>query len=356
MLKILFTGDVSLTNIDVNNFRIQPDLEAIYNDCDLRVCNLEAPFTNGESHFPNQAWYMKASPIDSNIIQSFDVFSLANNHILDYCESGLKDTTAFLESLQKKWFGIGSNLKKSLQPLLLERNRHKLAFFGVTSYYNAGENSAGTSSLYSKQIIKQIRKYKKQGYFIILYPHWNYEFTDYPAPLIRRLSFRYIDAGVDIIIGSHPHVIQGYEIYKNKHIFHSLGNLIFHSSQFVHKSDQRLYQTFGVQIIIDENSNYQTEIIPITNSDESIRLMVNSEKDDFMHKLTQISETIRTSEYPDAFYSQASTIISRSLAAIKKADKQNSLILGILKRLHKISLQDILIELYMISKKIIPRS
>ncbi len=63
--------------------------------------------------------------------------------------------------------------------------------------------------------------------FIVVYSHWGYEYEHEPNIIQRQLAHEFIDAGADLVVGSHPHVIQSSEVYRDKHIYYSLGNLIF---------------------------------------------------------------------------------------------------------------------------------
>lgn len=348
MLELIFAGDISLANIDTESFSFSSGIIELFNASDIKIANLEAPLTFSENKTPDQAWYMKADPADSEIINLFDIYSLANNHILDYRIEGLDDTTGFLKRNNKGWFGIGKDTDDSFRPLILEKKGIKLALWGFTHWYNARKNAHGTTPKDYGRLRRSIKRYREENYFIILFPHWNYEYNDYPAPLERRQAHRLIESGADIIIGSHPHNIQGYEIYKGRHIYHSLGNFIFHSSQFSHLNldDERLNQTFIVKVLIDKDLDYEVEIIPIYSTDTGMVMMGGNEEEEFFKKFESISNILNTNQYPDVFYSQARNIVHKTMKAIRRTSSRNSVFWGTVKRLHRIRTQDLLIMLH----------
>ena len=98
----------------------------------------------------------------------------------------------------------------------IEKNDKKVAFLGFTRWINAGKKKPGTTPGNFKKLTNIIRTLKNENYFVIIMPHWNYEYVHFPAPDNRNLGKDLIDAGADLIVGSHPHIIQGYEKHNNK--------------------------------------------------------------------------------------------------------------------------------------------
>jgi poly-gamma-glutamate synthesis protein (capsule biosynthesis protein) len=346
MPTLLFAGDLSLCNIDAPRFRIDPAIAPVFASADYRIANLEAPLTNHKTKISNRAWYMKGDPIMSPILEQFDAFSLANNHVLDYEAQGVADTKAFLGTHQKGYFGAGQNIVEACQPFLTEVGGIKLAFIGTTGFYNATQTSAGTAPLAHPLIFRAIRILHKKGYFVTVIPHWHYEHIDYPAPVHRKLGMRYIDAGADLVIGSHPHNVLGYEKYRGKWLFHSLGNFVFHSTQFRNLSDKRLFQTFLAGVRIDPDHSYTVEVHPLRLTDEALLPMAIEEGKAFLTRLNELSAILSTSQYPGVFYYHAGQIVTKSVNAIKKADPSRFPILSIIRRLPRATRQDILLQLH----------
>ena len=105
--RVNFFGDVSLYNLDVENFRIDTEILELSKSAHLNVANLESPLTHSTNRRPYKHVYMKGVPKPSHVLELFDAFTLANNHMLDYTEQGLTDTLDFLSTIDKKSFGVG---------------------------------------------------------------------------------------------------------------------------------------------------------------------------------------------------------------------------------------------------------
>lgn len=224
-LKIYIFGDVMLDRgvllavKKANDFNFPfLNIDSFLADADLRVINLEGPITN----FPSRAlkdnrmiFTFSANYLDA-LKKRFDVVSLANNHTLNFGYDGLKQTRDFLTGAGINFFGAPDNSQKDLS-LVVEKNGIKIGFLG----YN---------SLAKKDMIEissAIGELKQKSDFVVIYPHWGNEYQSIAAPSQRKEAQALIDAGADLIIGSHPHVIQNMEIYRGKAIFYSLGNFIF---------------------------------------------------------------------------------------------------------------------------------
>ena len=166
-----------------------------------------------------------------DILNSLNVqaVGVANNHIFDF-EIDIEKQKSALKERMIKACGAGRNLEEALRPALTEDNKYKYAVFSfgwnVIGCIYAEHDEAGVGPLTEEIVLNVIKKARKNypDRKIITYLHWNYEFEYYPQPADRKLAFAMIDAGVDAIIGHHPHIVGVYEIYKDRPIFYSLGN------------------------------------------------------------------------------------------------------------------------------------
>ncbi|MFO7869466.1 MAG: CapA family protein [Bacteroidales bacterium] len=355
-MKINFVGDISLVGVDTNNFFVEENVRDVFKKADLNVANLECPFTNNDSTSQYETCYMKAEPKMNYILDLFDVFSLSNNHIMDYSEVGLKDTMDFLSEIRKFFFGAGKNIKEANTPLVINKDGYKLAFLGLTRWYNAKKESYGTASDSIRILRKQIKQLKKDNYFVILMPHWNYVHIDYPAPYERKRAHRLINAGADLIVGAHPHNLQGYEIYKGKYIFHSLGNFIFHTASQFHTyadNDIRNRETFILEVEINKDYSYTVDYTYIYNDNFGVRLMTEHEKEMVSKRYQELSDIFKSPKlYRQKFYENSSAIVNKTMNALKKANDLSSSRLYVLcNRLLRIRKQDILIKLHSYLKK-----
>lgn len=160
------------------------------------------------------------------------VFSLANNHINDLGEQGLEETIKILKKYGTLCFGAGS-IDEVKNPTLITTEKKKISLIALSSddpsvmAIKATKEQKGVLDMNSCDIINMIEKSKSLSDYTVLLPHWGREYIDYPLYALRKLAYKWIDVGADLIIGNHPHVIQGKEIYKGKQIYYSLGNFIF---------------------------------------------------------------------------------------------------------------------------------
>ena len=98
--------------------------------------------------------------------------------------------------------------------------------------WTAGENTPGLAVTYDpKRTLEEIASAKKQADIVVVYVHWGEERKEMPLDYQKNMARAYIDEGADIVVGSHPHVLQGLEFYKGKLIAYSLGNFIFTDSR-----------------------------------------------------------------------------------------------------------------------------
>lgn len=184
---------------------------------DFQSLNLEGPITLREDKQDKEVTFKHNLELASNFLTkyNFNHVNLANNHSLDYFMAGFQDTITFLESHKINWSGSYQN-NNTCQ--LQEQNSLTVAFCG---FNDVGEV---LNLEIAEESIKQISKITDQ---IIINAHWGVEYESLNNIRQTEIAHRLIDAGADIIIGHHPHVIQPFEIYKNKPIFYSLGNFIF---------------------------------------------------------------------------------------------------------------------------------
>lgn len=203
---------------------------------DLTAGNLENPITKRGTPAQDKQFVFKGTPDSLPALKEagFDVVSLANNHTLDQGVEGLLDTIGYLDEAGLPNTGGGSDDQEAYEPVILEAGSIKVAYIGLSRVlpvgsWKAAPDRAGVAEAYgdAKQGIEAIKAAKAKADVIVVMVHWGIEKADKPQEYQRQLGRSFIDAGADLIIGSHPHVLQGFETYKGKWIAYSLGNYIF---------------------------------------------------------------------------------------------------------------------------------
>jgi len=213
-MLIKFLGDVYLDGKYTIDFPI-----------DMFVVNLEFPISRrgkpskGKVNLKSEKSYIKET-FGTNPI----AVCLANNHIFDYGFEAFNDTISFLDSNTIGYFGINTS-----NPYMINLKDKKIALFGYvcSSTHPAKEDGYNVSELYLEKILEDITKIKNEVDFIVLQFHWGEEEIPFPKYSDVQIAHQCIEAGADLIIGHHAHVIQSHEVYMGKHIFYGLGNFIF---------------------------------------------------------------------------------------------------------------------------------
>lgn len=246
VFEIVAVGDMSLArgvNVDLYTGRSESPLRYVaplIGRARIAFGNLESPLTKRAKRIPTKgprggSIYLKGNPDYAFILTEagFDVLSLANNHIMDYGEQGLTDTIYYLEQEEIKHAGAGPDLAAALAPADVDVDGYVvrfLAFNGVEPReYNAGGARAGTAPLDEGTVVSAISRAKAEANLVVVSLHWGDESMAYPSSEQKRLAHRLVDAGADVIVGHHPHVIQGVESYEGAVIAYSLGNFLFDS-------------------------------------------------------------------------------------------------------------------------------
>jgi poly-gamma-glutamate capsule biosynthesis protein CapA/YwtB (metallophosphatase superfamily) len=205
----------------------------------------------------------------------FDVLSLAGNHIGDV--AGLKAEIRTLELLKANnltYMGAGANIEEASKPAIIEKNGIKYAFLGaddIAWYYWASANGRGSNTYstadakhnktinYAK-IQKDVAYAKSQADVVIAYMSWGREYINYAEKQEIDMGHALIDAGVDLIIGTHPHWVKDMEVYKGKLIIYSLGNFIF---DHTHTDPTR--ESIYVNLNFYKGNLINVDIVPILN-------------------------------------------------------------------------------------------
>ncbi|NLG85097.1 MAG: CapA family protein [Firmicutes bacterium] len=207
----------------------------VLRQADLRVGNLESVLSRaGRVYVPKQ-YTLRAEPEAVAALTSggFNVVSLANNHAMDYGWSPLAETIQLLDREGIAHCGAGINLAAARAPASLTVNGLRLAFLAYsltypTEFY-ATSSRPGTAPGYEAYLRADIPAAKEKADLVVVCFHWSGEGVNYPRDYQRRLARLAIDLGASLVLGHHPHVLQGFEVYHGGLIAYSLGNFAFGS-------------------------------------------------------------------------------------------------------------------------------
>lgn len=243
-MKIALIGDIALfggNNANGNyqaKFRTVRDYLSKY---DLVVGNLETPLTEASRIIGGKSAYIKGLPSDVELLRYLGIthVSLANNHMFDYCEKGLGDTIAALESSGIRWYGIKD------QTQTIEDLSSKVRLHGYCCFSTNGKGMESYIDVLDPfKIEADIEKDRRDGVLSLLSIHWGQEHVHYPN-YDHVLVARELTTKTPIIIhGHHPHVLQGIETIGESLIAYSLGNFCF-DDVYTSKSKEPLIKLSG---------------------------------------------------------------------------------------------------------------
>lgn len=193
---------------------------------DIVVGNLEGPITAHPSRSlgtipddgDNYVFTFPVATADLLARHNVRMVNLGNNHILNFDSSGVASTTELLTKAGVGYFGDPSNESVAAGRF----DGVPLAFVS----YNEFDMKTGAAQAASTTLAHIVAA-RADGYLPVVYTHWGQEYATSSSPAQQTLAHQFIDAGAEIVIGSHPHVVQEHEFYKNKYIYYSLGNFIF---------------------------------------------------------------------------------------------------------------------------------
>ena len=202
---------------------------------DILVGNLEAPLTRGGTEFTGKKFRFRTRPEAAAALSraGFSVLTLANNHIMDFGAEGLAETLSSLDRVKILHAGAGATLAEARHEALITARGMRVAFLAYSLTYPAefyaGAVHPGAAQGIAGRVRDDIRRVRGSAEYVVVSFHWGAELEGMPKPYQRQAAHAAVDAGADLVLGHHPHVLQGIERYRGKSIFYSLGNFAFGS-------------------------------------------------------------------------------------------------------------------------------
>jgi len=284
-IKMLFLGDVMLDR-DVKIKIKQKEMDYIlgklqkksfFDGYDLVSANLEGAVTDeGEYFWPEKKFDFAFLPKDVLKLKkyNFTFFNLANNHSYDQGKKGVSQTKKNLKNMNYQFSGCMAGFKEECSGTILNIKGKKLAMLGF-SFFN------GFSLKKAKEIVF---KFKKEADIVVVNIHFGEEYKTEFNEKQQEAARGLIDSGADIIIGHHPHVVEGIEKYKGKYIFYSLGNFIF--DQYF--SDE-VKSGLAVSVSFDKENKPSIKLYPVFSDWIQLDLLEGEKKASFLKKISERS-------------------------------------------------------------------
>lgn len=276
-VSLIVVGDIMLSRKVAGRIKAHNDVNYPFlniadfiKKADIAFGNLENPITLGRTIGPDE-FILRADPGVEQALKNagFDILSLANNHTPDFGEEGLTGTLKYLDNVGINYVGAGKNAEEAQKPAYITKKGTTFAFLAyndtdvVPKKYEAAENRAGTAFMRSGQMIEAVKKAKQNADFVIVSMHAGVEYTKEPNNSQVNFAHMAIDAGAELVIGHHPHVVQPIEKYNGKYIFYSLGNFVFDQTW----EDTQL--SLAVKIFFNKKGVHKISLYPIIVRDFS---------------------------------------------------------------------------------------
>ena len=286
---ISFVGDVSLAD----NWYIMPkyderkkgiygilseDTVKLMTESDIMVANSEFTISDRGAKMPGKYYTFRGSPKRIPIYDEMgvDLLTLANNHVFDFGETAFNDMIDSLNEYKMPYIGAGKNIDEAKKPYYFIINGYKIAFVNATRAEKiiltpeATSKTGGVFRCYDPTNFKNlISEVKKESDYVIALIHWGREDSHNLEQVQIDTSKIYLDAGADVIIGSHAHVLQGIEFYNHKPIIYNLGDFIFNDET----KDTGIFQ-----IKINNDGLMEYYFIPAYESNEYTKLLYDNDK------------------------------------------------------------------------------
>lgn len=253
---------------------------------DVVVANLEGPFTNQPSVATNSHLIFTFDPAMAPVLKSngLTMLSLANNHTLNFGRAELDHTRAVLRSNGLDFFGDPSNLHG--YGIIKNISGVRVAFLG----YHAFAKGLDT-------ILADIQEAKQQADFVVVMPHWGVEYALHFSAKQQQDAHAMIEAGADVVIGAHPHVVEPVEIYQGKFIAYSLGNFLF-DQYFSRDTLEGMILSLSIT-----GKNVSVNFIPVKTIKQQVTLLTGQERDALLARIASTS-VVTDSQHQDIMAGQ----------------------------------------------------
>lgn len=306
LLKVLAGGDVmfnwGIRDTIQKHGEIAPveGLKSLFGEADFRMVNLETPVVASKTEESKKAYIFTAheKDLDSLKFLGVDLVFLGNNHSFDHGYQGMTETLSILQKNHILNVGAGKKMPEAVKPLALSLKGSDLRIHSVTAiaepshYATVSKPGVAPFFMPSLQSAFSERKRTIPPPIRIVSLHWGVEYSPVPTPDQRKTAKALIDSGVKLVVGHHPHIPQGIEIYKGGVILYSLGNLIFGSR------NSYLNHNLIAILHIRRNVLERVELVPIfgkfQKEDHKIRPVTGPQAQEFLHEISVLSAELGT--------------------------------------------------------------
>lgn len=287
-----FAGDINLAD-DWNTMEFYEQQENGIYDCidpqlihemqqaDLTCVNLEFCLSDRGAPMEGKKYTFRAKPERAEILKELgvDLANLANNHIYDYGTDAFLDTLSILDEKGIAHAGAGTDAAEAEEPFYTEIDGRTVAVVSATRAEKyiltpeAEEETSGVFRCYDMtKVLQKVREAKERADIVIAYIHWGTEYSERLETAQTEGAKALVDAGADVVLGAHPHCLQGMEFYEGKPILYSLGNYWF---------NEKTLDTVLVKLHFygnDEDQHIEVQLLPARQEQHVTRLLTDEQE------------------------------------------------------------------------------
>lgn len=314
--KLCFVGDV----VPSRQYHLCESLRELIKSHDIRIFNLEGAFSKSIQPLFKAGTHLRLDEIYfATFADCFNAAVLANNHSMDYGNEGLATTISVCRSKGIEVVGAGMDISEAFAPLDLGNCRFIAVAeheFGAAGLTNAGIATTDDQA----RIYRLIRQGRIEGKLVIILAHGGTELITIPPPYLRDRYRLWVDFGADLVIGSHPHVVQGHEVYQGRHIFYSLGNFAFQADHFSQHEPTNWSILVSVDIELGE-----IKIIPVISNDKGHLELADS--NDFKQHYKRLCHLINSPGYLSDYENIATDLYVKWYRRLAAKDQNDAALL-----------------------------
>lgn len=279
-IQIIIGGDVVPTDINYQDFItgnvqniVSSEIQTLFKEFDLGIINLEVPLTDNKYPIEKSGPVLYAPKECICGIKNLgvDLVCLANNHILDHGEIGVKQTIETLDNSKISHIGAGNNLEEAKTTYIYEKNNIKIGFYNCAEHeFNiATTKSAGANPYEPLETFDDIYNLSKIVDCVVVIFHGMREYYRYPSPNIQKICRKFVEKGANVVLCQHSHCVGCREKYQNGEILYGQGNFIFK------KENQRIEWQTGLLAKIVVTDKINIEYLPLSLNEKVININYN---------------------------------------------------------------------------------
>lgn len=308
-MKIIIGADVVPTRSNAKFFSdgnieniIDEKLQSVLNQADYRVFNLETPLVDHERPIKKCGPNLIAPTSCINGIKKLeaDLFTLANNHIMDHGTQGLQCTIDVLSKNGVSYVGAGDNLSQAQKPYIIENDNLKIGIYACAEheFSIANEDYPGANPFDPFESLDHIQSLRKQCDYVVVLYHGGKEYYRYPSPNLQKICRKMCEKGADLVVCQHSHCIGCEEKYNNSTICYGQGNFIF-------DGDDNEFWNSAILIEVDFTDEKNIKYIPLEKKNGIVKV---SEDEDIINNFIERSDLIKKPGFIESKYSEFSEV------------------------------------------------